>query len=226
MGRDLRADRRFFSGSDSHTALSTPQLSVWQGWNSYASLFLLGAQWKEKRPCLPFQKLSFTQNLLASPSWAGSLTTEVFLTGPGGVTGRGLESNQTLPPRKLQFRSFPSQLSQHTYREAKGPSGHKKPLSASEGGSLNPTFHIPCWAGNISVSWLSTRNLLVNSFPQELISAHTSLHGDICSSQCHRALLTPGGPGSAALCITGGWMFSRQVPKCLCGTSSHQTLPR
>lgn len=86
MVGDLRADRRFLSGSDSHTAQSTLQPCVWQGWHSYTNLFLLGAQWEEKRPCLPFQKLSFTQNLFTSSSWIGSLTTEVFPTGPGDVT--------------------------------------------------------------------------------------------------------------------------------------------
>lgn len=117
-GGDLRADRRFLSGSDSHTALSTPQPCVWQGWHSYASLFHLGAQWEENRPCLPFQKLSFTQNLLTSPSWAGSLTTEVFLTGPGGVTWKEDWSQTNTPTHEAAVQELPSSaVTAHTGRK-------------------------------------------------------------------------------------------------------------
>lgn len=97
MVGDLRADRRFLSDSDSHTALSPPQPSVWQGWHSYTNLFFLGAQWEDKRPYLPFQKFSFTQNLLTNPSWAGSLTTEVFPTGPGVLQGNRIGVKTNIP---------------------------------------------------------------------------------------------------------------------------------
>lgn len=107
-GQDPTADRRFLSDSDSHTALSTPQNSVWQGWHSYTNLLLLGAQWEEKRPCLPFQKLSLTQNLLTSPSWACSMTTECFPQDQGVLQGKRIGVKPNTPTLEAAIRELHS----------------------------------------------------------------------------------------------------------------------